>query len=96
MLGSEVWSVSVLPGLMRRGGGPGVAEGRDDLVREAVEVGALDVERGAERGGANDAVEAGDGVSRPPSAGSMMSSGRPARKPAAFTASCRRTVIELW
>ena len=59
MLGSEVWSVSVLPGLMRGGGGPGVAEGRDDLLREAVEVGELDVERGAERGGANDAVEAG-------------------------------------
>ena len=55
MLGSEVWSVSVLPGLMRRGGGPGVAEGRDDLLREAVEVGELDLERG----GANDAVEAG-------------------------------------
>ena len=36
-------------GLLRGGGGPGVAEGRDRLLREAVEVFELDVERGAER-----------------------------------------------
>jgi hypothetical protein len=46
-------------GLLRRSGGPGVAEGGDHLFREAVEVGELDVERGAERGCADDAVEAG-------------------------------------
>ena len=46
-------------GLLRCGGGPGVAEGRDHLLREAVEVFELDVERGAERGCANDAVETG-------------------------------------
>ena len=46
-------------GLLRRGGGPGVAEGGDHLLREAVEVCELDVERGAERRRANDAVEAG-------------------------------------
>jgi hypothetical protein len=40
------------PGLLRRGGGAGVAEGGDDLLREAVEVCELDVERGAEWGGA--------------------------------------------
>jgi len=42
--------------LLRGGGGAGVAEGRDDLLREAVEVGELDVERGAEGGRADDAV----------------------------------------
>jgi hypothetical protein len=34
--------------LLRRGGGPGVAEGRDYLLGEAVEVCELGVERGAE------------------------------------------------
>ena len=46
-------------GLLCRGGGSGVAEGRDHLLGETVEVGELDVERGAERGCADDAVEAG-------------------------------------
>jgi hypothetical protein len=41
--------------LLRRGGGPGVAEGWDHLLGEPVEVFELNVERR----GANDAVEAG-------------------------------------
>src|SRR6266481_3732138 len=48
-----------LDGLFRRGRGPGVAEGRDDLLREPVEVFELYVEWSAERGGANDPIEAG-------------------------------------
>lgn len=43
------------PGLLRRGGGPGVAEGGESrLFCEAVEVFELVVERGAEGGGADD------------------------------------------
>ena len=73
-------------GLLRRGGGPGVAEGRDHLLREAVEVCELDVERGAERGRANDAVEAGIALlDRLQLLDDVL--GRPARKPPAFTAS---------
>src|SRR5215469_10601239 len=45
--------------LLRGGGGAGVAEGRDHLLCEAVEVSELNVERGAERCRAYDAVEAG-------------------------------------
>jgi len=50
---------SDLGGLLRGGGGAGVAEGGDHLLCEAVEVRKLNLERGAERRGANDAVEAG-------------------------------------
>src|SRR5215472_7909634 len=46
-------------GLLRCGSGPGVAEGRDHLLGEAVEVCELNLERGAEGGRANEAVEAG-------------------------------------
>jgi len=46
-------------GVLRRGGAPGVAEGGDHLLREAVEVVEPDVERRAEWSYANDAVEAG-------------------------------------
>jgi hypothetical protein len=45
-------------GLYCRNSGPGVAEGRDRLLREAVEVFELNLEWGAERRRANDAVEA--------------------------------------
>jgi hypothetical protein len=45
--------------LLRRGGDPGVAKGRDHVLGKPVEVCQLDVERGAERGGANNPVETG-------------------------------------
>ena len=44
---------------MRGGGGSGVAEGWDHLLREVVEACELNVERGAERRRADDAIEAG-------------------------------------
>src|SRR5580704_6307421 len=49
----------LIPGPTARRRWPGVAEGGDHLFREAVEVCELDVERGAERGCADDSVEAG-------------------------------------
>jgi hypothetical protein len=63
-----VWSGSVFATALFSGRGDlGTAEGQDHLRCEAVEVGELNLERGAERRCANDAVEAGvaplDGLS---------------------------------
>ena len=59
----------LIPGLLRRGGGRGVAEGWDQLLREGVEIFELNLERGAERRRANDRPGRGrDSASRPPSA----------------------------
>ena len=77
----RLFAMPALAGLLRGGGGAGVAECRDYFLGEAVEVCELDVERG----GANDAVEAGIALlDRLQGLDDVV---RPARKPPAFTAS---------